>query len=309
MPGLGAPLWLPVLWRAVLWAAALTESFHFIPDPRNLTIESYNFQNKLRWSPVNTTNSSVSYTVESRVNIESGGSWEEVVNCTNITKPECDFVPERDFYIINLRVRAQQGELKSNWTMTPPFQVQENTTLGPPKNINISAKANSLLINFDHPFKHTAPSSFFEYIIYYWDNATKTNLTLNTTHTSVSLKNLMERTIYCLQIKTMFKNKSNFKGQLSAPYCKETTSTDATRILYITLIFGFVIFIPIAAFLCLMAVRKYQDAIKSLWRPPLTIPFHFEEDLQNSQLGLAEFNSAREEHCDTLSVISNEEES
>lgn len=41
----------------------------------------------------------------------------------------------------------------------------------------------------------------------------------------------------------------------------------------------------------------------------VTISNAFPQDLQNSQLGLAEFNSAREEHCDTLSVISNEEES
>ncbi|XP_066475874.1 interferon gamma receptor 2 isoform X2 [Tiliqua scincoides] len=299
MRSLGVPLLLLLLWRRAAWA----ESSHSIPVPQNLTIESYNCQNKLRWSPVNTVNSSVSYTVES--SLKGLEHWEEVVNCTNITKPECDF-EEVKFYIINLRVRAQQGELKSNWTMTPPFQVEGNTTLGPPKNINISARANSLFISFEQPFKE--PSLFFEYIIYYWDNSSKTNHTLETTHTEVTLKNLKQRTVYCLQIKAVFA--SNFKGQLSAPYCKETAVTDATRILYVTLIFGFVVFILFAVFLCLMAVRKYQDAIKSLWRPPLAIPFHFEEDLQNSQIVFAEFkNSAGEEHWDTLSVISNAEES
>ncbi|KAJ6662447.1 hypothetical protein lerEdw1_011860, partial [Lerista edwardsae] len=238
------------------------DSSNSIPAPQNLTIESFNFKNKLRWSPVNS--GSVSYTVE--FSVKGPDIWEEDKNCVNIKKLECDFVPGKDFYIIIFRVRAQQGKLKSNWTETPPFYVKNDTTLGPPKNINISARADSLIISFDHPFKYTATSSPFEYFIYYWDNSTKTNAM--------------------------------------------SFSFADTSILYITLIFGFVVFILIAVFLCLMAVRKYEDAIKSLWRPPLTIPLHFEEDLQNFQIITVKFmNNPEEEHWDTLSVVSNAEES
>lgn len=36
-------------------------------------------------------------------------------------KPECDFKPINDFYRIILRVRAEESNLKSEWTETDLF--------------------------------------------------------------------------------------------------------------------------------------------------------------------------------------------
>lgn len=43
------------------------------------------------------------------------------MNCRDITKPECDFESIKIVFGIILRVRAEEGNLKSEWTETSPF--------------------------------------------------------------------------------------------------------------------------------------------------------------------------------------------
>ncbi|XP_053161035.1 interferon gamma receptor 2 isoform X2 [Hemicordylus capensis] len=254
-----------------------SESSAFLPAPQNLTIQSYNFRSVLKWSPVNGINGSVLYNVQYR--------------------------------IIILRVRAEQGELKSAWTEAPPFRALTNTTLGPPRAINVSPEGNRLFISFLPPSNHTTDYFHVVYFINYWDNSTNEKFKYSTKSTVTTLT-LKEGTMYCLQIQAVLMEE--LKGQLSETYCKKTTITGATRILYAIMIFGGVMFVVILVFLCLWSIQKYQNTIKSLWHPPLTIPSHYEEVLQNPQMATVEEfkNSAGEDpwHVDTLSIISNAEQ-
>lgn len=57
----------------------------------------------------------------------SDQTWEKV-NCTDIMKPECEFESIKDFYGITLRVRAEESNLKSEWTETRrPFVALEDS--------------------------------------------------------------------------------------------------------------------------------------------------------------------------------------
>ncbi|KAM6448392.1 interferon gamma receptor 2 isoform 2-T2 [Liasis olivaceus] len=287
-----------LLWRPLL-SAAVEGSSLSLPAPQNLTIKSYNFQNVLSWSPVKGISGPVFYSVQRKV--KSDQIWKKV-NCSNITKPECDFDYIKDFYRTILRVRAEQGKLKSEWKEAPVFIAIRDTILGPPRAINVTSEANSILISFLPPFDHRSNFSSFEYRIY-WENSTDTPLVIM--NTVYRLKNLKERTMYCLRIQAKLKS---LEGEKSDIYCAKTTIT-GTRVLFAALIFGFVASVLILIFLLLMSIRKYQSIIKSFWQPPLTIPSHYEEDLNDPQMMITEeFQNSAEDHCDIISIISKVEE-
>ncbi|XP_063161490.1 interferon gamma receptor 2 [Candoia aspera] len=288
------------LWRQLFSAAV--EGFSLsLPAPQNLTIRSYNFQNVLSWSPVKGISGPVFYSVQRC--LQSDQRWEKV-NCTDITEPECDFDHIKDFYRIILRVRAEQGKLKSEWTEAPVFIAKRHTILGPPRAINVTSEANSILLSFLPPFDQRSNFSSFEYTIY-WENSTDKSLVImNTIH---RLKNLKERTMYCFRIQATL---SELKGEKSGIYCAKTTITEGTRILFGTLILGFVVLVLVLIFVLLITIRKYSSIIKSFWQPPLTIPSHYEEDLNDPQMiTIEEFqNCAGEDHVDIISIISRAEE-
>nr|XP_008105773.1 PREDICTED: interferon gamma receptor 2 [Anolis carolinensis] len=286
----------------IVWRPGPTagESSVFLPAPQNITIESRNFVNVLRWSPVKGVNGTVSYHVEQRV--VSSEHWEEV-NCTNISKPECNFDHGMEVSRNLLRVRAEQGGLKSNWSQVGPFQAKTDTILGPPWEINVTSEANTLTLSFRSPLEHTKYDSDLVYIIHQWDESLSGNISSETKNTAKKFKNLKEATQYCFQVQAMFEN---IKGEISGPHCNKTTTTERTRNIYIAAIFGVLMFTILATFLCLCVIRKYKSTIKYFWQPRLRIPSHYEEDLQNAQV-VAEYTfwNCAEEHWDIVSVISN----
>nr|XP_060626372.1 interferon gamma receptor 2-like [Anolis sagrei ordinatus] len=277
------------------------ESPLFLPAPQNLTIESRNFVNVLRWSPVKGINRTVSYHVEQRV--ESDKEWEEV-KCTNIAKPECNFDHGKEFYRNLLRVRAEQGGLKSNWSKVVPFKAKSNTILGPPQEINVTSEANTLTLSFRSPLEHTRYDSKLQYKIYYWDEPLSQNTSIWTKNRATKFKDLKEVTQYCFQVQAVFINNT---GEISGPHCNKTLVTERTRNIYIAVIFGVLASTILATFWFVHVIRKYKSTIKYFWQPHLKIPSHYEEDLQNAQVA-TEYtfqNCAGEEHWDTVSVISN----
>ncbi|XP_042315051.1 interferon gamma receptor 2 [Sceloporus undulatus] len=279
---------------------AMEESSLFLPAPQNLTIQSYHFENVLKWSPVKGINRTVSYRVEYR--LQSDERWEEV-KCTDITKPECDFDHGKDFYRIILRVRAEQGGLKSSWSQADPFQAKRDTMLGPPRAINVTTEANSLILRFLPPFAYRGNSFVFYYRIYSWEESVGRKDSITTKNTEKKFKDLKERTVYCFQVQAIYKGN---EGQKSDTYCKKTTTTEASLLFWI-LGFGIAVFAIFAVFMCLWLIRKFKSAIKSFWEPPLRIPSHYEEDLQNAHV--VTFQNCAEEYCETVSVISCMDES
>ncbi|XP_013919037.1 PREDICTED: interferon gamma receptor 2-like [Thamnophis sirtalis] len=299
MLSLGEWLLFLFLWRPLL--SAVGEGFSLsLPAPQNLTIKSYNFQNVLSWSPVKGINGPVFYRVQRC--LPSDRTWEKV-NCRDITKPECDFESIKNSLRIILRVRAEEGNLKSEWSETDSFVAQKDTIIGPPRKINVTSEANTILISFLPPFEKRSNFSSFDYTIY-WENSENKAQTMNTVH---KFKDLKERTTYCFRIQAKL---HGLEGEKSGIHCAKTTITDGTRILHCILIFIFVFLMLALVFLLLMIIRKYQNIIKSFWQPPLTIPTHYTEDLNDPEMiTIEEFhNSAAEDPCEIISVTSKAED-
>uniref|UniRef100_A0A670XR85 Interferon gamma receptor 2 n=1 Tax=Pseudonaja textilis TaxID=8673 RepID=A0A670XR85_PSETE len=287
------------LWWLLL--SAVVEGFSLsLPAPQNLTIKSYNFQNVLSWSPVRGINGPVIYSVQWC--LEYDQIWKEV-NCRDITKPECDFESKKDIFAVIFRVRAEEGNLKSEWTKTLPFVANKDTIIGPPREISVTSQANSILISFLPPFEKRSNFSSFDYTIY-WENSADTSPITTTVH---RFKNLKERTTYCFRIQARLHER---KGEKSGIYCAKTTITERTRILNCLLILASVFLMLALVFSLLIIIRKYPNIIKSFWQPPLTIPSHYAEDLNDPQMiTIEEFqNSAGENPWDIISVTSKAEE-
>ncbi|XP_048348856.1 interferon gamma receptor 2 [Sphaerodactylus townsendi] len=304
-------LLLVFLLRSLLETAGAESSFH-LPAPQNVIIVSNNFQSTLKWSPVKgINNSEVSYRVE-YCSISFCPLQE---NSINTTKPEYYFTNDIRAHVkVIFRVRTEQGELKSDWVETPPFRATDKTILGPPREIDTAVEGNSILVSYKPPFDNNSTFFVFRYVIYYWKKLTNKDQpsedkvqVVETSNTRHKLANLMEKTEYCIQIESVLP-KQDLHGNLSYIYCKKTSLTEATKILTITLVA--LSFVVLFIFFFLMITLKHSNIIKSLCHPPLKIPLHYQEDLQNPRMGVDEEfkNSGGEEHWDSVSVISNVEQ-
>ncbi|NXS97809.1 INGR2 protein, partial [Jacana jacana] len=152
--------------------------------------------------------------------------WDEM-NCTRITQTECSFpwsLKQRRWTIV-LRVRAELGQVTSDWVETDPFVAERNTIIGPPKVNSVNVSSNSLLISVTPPFGYEA-GDFLEYHVSYWENATNTaKKETKTSNTLFKIENLKESTLYCfrIQVKLTTYSDTQLLGLQSAPECHRTT--------------------------------------------------------------------------------------
>ncbi|NWX15413.1 INGR2 protein, partial [Aegotheles bennettii] len=199
------------------------ESSLHLPAPKHVMVYSYNFRSSLRWSSVKVDRGLVLYTVHFKT--RAFNQWDEM-NCTRITQTQCSFpwsLKERSWTII-LRVRAELGQVTSDWVETDPFVAERNTTIGPPKVNSVAESSDSLLISVTPPFGSEA-GDFFWYHVSYWENATSaTRKEIETRNTLFKLSNLKESTLYCFRIQVeLITYSSQLLGLQSIPKCNRTT--------------------------------------------------------------------------------------
>ncbi|NXK10218.1 INGR2 protein, partial [Herpetotheres cachinnans] len=200
------------------------ESFPHLPAPEDVMIYSYNFHSLLRWSPVRADRGLVSYTV----NFKTGAfnHWDEM-NCTRITQTVCSLpwsLKERRWTVV-LRVRAELGNMTSDWVETDPFVAERNTTIGPPKVNSVIVSSDSLLISVTSPFGSEA-GDFLQYHVSYWENTTSTTKKeTKMSNTLFKIRNLKELTLYCFRVRVELMTYSDFQllGLQSVPECYRTT--------------------------------------------------------------------------------------
>ncbi|NXK28665.1 INGR2 protein, partial [Arenaria interpres] len=195
------------------------ESSPHLPAPKDVVVYSYNFRSLLRWSPVKVDRGLVLYTVHFKTG--AFNHWDEV-NCTRITQTECSLpwsLKQRRWTMF-LRVRAELGQVTSDWVETDPFVAERNTTIGPPKVNSVNASSNSLLIRITPPFGFEM-GDFLEYRVFYWENETSTiKEETKTSNTLFKIENLKESTLYCFRIQVEL---MQLLGLQSAPECHRTT--------------------------------------------------------------------------------------
>ncbi|KFQ00969.1 INGR2 protein, partial [Spizaetus tyrannus] len=199
------------------------ESSPHLPAPKDVMVYSYNFRSSLRWSPVKVDRGLVLYTVHFKTG--AFNQWDEM-NCTRITQTECSFpwsLKERRWTVV-LRVRAELGQVTSDWVETDPFVAERNTTIGPPKVNSVTESSDSLLISVTPPFGSEA-GDFLQYHVSYWENTTSTTKkVIKTSSTLFKIKSLKEWTLYCfeIQVELMTHSDLHLFGLQSIPECYRT---------------------------------------------------------------------------------------
>ncbi|NWX50832.1 INGR2 protein, partial [Steatornis caripensis] len=200
------------------------ESSPRLPAPKDVMVYSYNFRSLLRWSPVKVDRGLVLYTVHFKTG--AFNQWDEV-NCTRIAQTECSFpwsLKERRWTVV-LRVRAELGQVTSDWVETDPFVAERNTTVGPPKVNSVVVSSDSLLISVIPPFGSEA-GDILQYHVSYWENATSTTKKeIKMYNTLFKIRNLKELTLYCFQIRVVLMIHLDLQllGLHSVPECYRTT--------------------------------------------------------------------------------------
>ncbi|NXY82772.1 INGR2 protein, partial [Alcedo cyanopectus] len=200
------------------------ESSPHLPAPKDVVVYSYNFCSSLRWSPVKVDRGLVLYTVHFKTG--AFNQWDEM-NCTRITQTECrlPWSLKKRRWMVVLRVRAELGQVASDWVETDPFVAERNTIIGPPKVNSVIESSDSLLISVAPPFGAES-GDFFEYHVSYWENATSTTKKeTETSNTLFKIGNLKELTLYCFRIQVELMTHSNLQllGLPSDPECYRTT--------------------------------------------------------------------------------------
>ncbi|NXP07550.1 INGR2 protein, partial [Thinocorus orbignyianus] len=199
------------------------ESSPHLPAPSDVVVYSYNFHSLLSWSPVKVDRGLVLYTVHFKTG--AFNHWDEM-NCTRITQTKCSFpwsLKQRRWTVV-LRVRAELGEVTSDWVETDPFVAERNTIIGPPKVNSVNASSNSLLISVTPPFGSEV-GDFLEYHVSYWENATSTTKKeMKTRNTLFKIESLNELTLYCFSIQVELTTYPDLRliGLQSAPECHRT---------------------------------------------------------------------------------------
>ncbi|XP_052650047.1 interferon gamma receptor 2 [Harpia harpyja] len=285
--------------------ASGAESSPHLPAPKDVMVYSYNFRSSLRWSPVKVDRGLVLYTVHFKTG--AFNQWDEM-NCTRITQTECSFpwsLKERRWTVV-LRVRAELGQVTSDWVETDPFVAERNTTIGPPKVNSVTESSDSLLISVTPPFGSEA-GDFLQYHVSYWENTSTTKKAIKTSSTLFKIKSLKEWTLYCfeIQVELMTHSDLHLFGLQSVPECYRTKISEATRAGYIILIFVLVLLFVNLVAVGFFLLWRHHKTIKYWSRPPLEIPSHFEEYLKDPSMPVLEMldNYAEDDPHDSLSVV------
>ncbi|XP_032909034.1 interferon gamma receptor 2 isoform X2 [Catharus ustulatus] len=276
------PFLFPFLLLGSARAAAAETSPH-LPAPQNVEIYSYNFQSWLRWSPVAVENGSVLYTAHYK-----SGFFEEWsgMGCAHTPQTQCGFPPEVGRrWTVQLRVRAELGNLTSAWVLTPAFVPEANTTLGPPRVNSVSASPESLLISLSPPFP-PEHGDLLQFLVSYWeDSSSPAAKRLSVTETLFQIGNLKESTVYCFSVQVQLKIFSgHLQGEQSAPECHRTALSEATRAGYISALFLVALLFVNLLAAALLLLWKHRQKLKYWAQPPLQIPAHFQEFLRDPAL-------------------------
>lgn len=313
------PLWLLWLLLCGLGATAPPlDSFSQLAAPQHLNLHLYNDEQILSWAPSPPTNDTrpVVYQVEYRF---ISGSWNKVkdVNCMDITETKCDFTRGGGLNSftglrqVDLRVRAKQGSLTSEWATLSHFVHYCNVTVGPPKNISVTPGKGSLIIHFSPPFDVTTGVTF-EYHVHYWEKTGTQQVSGPFKKNSIVLDDLKSFRVYCLQIETQLivENRSNCrpKSSFSNVSCQETTAKAYTTLQVILIPLGIFLSLLVLTGACFFLFLKYQSRVKYWFQAPPNIPEQIKEYLKDPEQPILEVldkdSSPKDDAWDSVSIIS-----
>ncbi|XP_065769729.1 interferon gamma receptor 2 isoform X1 [Muntiacus reevesi] len=306
-------------------AAPPADSLAPLPAPRNLKVHLYNAQQALSWEPVSLDGDPRPVVYQVQYKYSTSSNWYDVnkedskVDCTNLTRTECDFTanslsegfPRR--FNISLRVRAKLGGLISAWATAPWFEHYRNATIGPPENIRVIPEEGSLIIRLSAPFDVAASEAFFVYYVYYWEKAGGRQARVPRCFRSnyITLNDLKPLRVYCFQVKAelcLTKENISRPGHLSNISCSETAADASVKLQQDILAIAttFLVLLVVVG-VCLFLVLKYRGLVKHWFHSPPSIPSQIEEYLRDPDQpildALDKDSSPKDDAWDSVSIV------
>lgn len=295
-----------------------------LPAPRNPKIHLYNTEQVLTWEPgaPDWDARPVVYEVQLKY---ASSEWRNAtpsylpgVNCTGISVRRCNFtgIPEgfSTHFNVSLRVRARLGDELSAWANAPWFQHYRNVTIGPPGDIWVTPRDNSLHVAFSPPFKIDGSLADFHYYAQYWEEKAAPQEEGPFTKTLIELHGLKPSTKYCLQVNAQLQGKVtglSRRGIASDIICQRTThdSTGLQQVILVTVATFFSLSGLVGA--CLFLVLKYRGLVKYWFHSPPNIPSQIEEYLRDPAEPILEALdrdcSPKDDAWDAVSIVSSPE--
>ncbi|XP_074066572.1 interferon gamma receptor 2 [Macrotis lagotis] len=292
---------------------ALAELLTHLPAPQNPRIHLYNLEQVLIWDPVPISNLTgpVLYSVEYKY---LSNNWSKVhcVNCTRIAEPICNFTAARSpgcfpyYFNVLLRVKAELGELVSDWASVPQFRHLQSATIGPPLDVIVRPALNgSLIISFQPPFKEE-----FQCYVYYWEKDGGKKVELGPfICQSIQLNDLKVASEYCFQVQAeLFFEGKGRRGQLSNVFCHKTSAKASAKLQQnIIIILSVITTLILLVLIYYILVPYFQRLIKNYFHSP-GIPSQIKEYLRDPNEPILEAldkNNLVEEDCwVSLSIVS-----
>ncbi|XP_062843354.1 cytokine receptor family member B16 [Trichomycterus rosablanca] len=118
--------------------------------PQNISIQSFNMRHVLRWSPLQATCSSLTYSVKYQGEYEIhvlNSSWVDALHCQEIVQTECDLThdlaSDSDYHI---SVQARCGE-RTSWEQLPKTFNRKDTVLLAP-DLSVKLKETRIEVEF-----------------------------------------------------------------------------------------------------------------------------------------------------------------
>ncbi|XP_077342904.1 interferon gamma receptor 1 [Lithobates pipiens] len=226
-----------------------------VPEPFNLTVNSYNFNTTLHWD-YNRMEMKPYFCVEILVILDM--NWKSIKTCQNISHPYCDLTHEIEPDPLNnykVRVKALVGS-KISSAVTVEFSLSSVGIIGPPELKVLKREENIVEIEIIHP--KVWSNEIFElehlnYIVYYGSNRNNTKMATDCDSLACKVTfSISDQETYCFSAK----GESKFflmKKEESKEMCfsdeRGTGISNQTKLVIIGVTVGFLVILAISCFI------------------------------------------------------------
>ncbi|KAM3935971.1 interleukin-10 receptor subunit beta-like [Leptodactylus fuscus] len=250
------------------------------PAPINVTMDSFNFRNTLRWSRPADLTGDVTYTVQYRMDVSSTTYHYKTICITREQRCEASSITYRSY----VRVSSQQNGTESDW-VTLLFDPNIQTIIGPPE-VSVSSRSGYLDVSFVGPFvgfdKGSLKEKYGEFIykVLYWKESEPAHvLVVNTSQNTEILHGLETWTVYCVKVQAYVSDYDK-AGEFSSVICEKTTEDGRIPSWKIAVLFiGSMALAAIFILLLIFLTYKAYKMIRYIFFPSYSLPQHLKEYL------------------------------
>ncbi|XP_056416177.1 interleukin-10 receptor subunit beta-like [Hyla sarda] len=213
----------------VLFICCWIPGFGKLPAPINVTMDSFNFKNTLRWTQPADLEGDVIYIVEYKIDIPSNRVAYKRICITHEQQCHSSVITYRSY----VRVKARKYSDESDW-VTIHFDPYEETIIGAP-DVTVSSRSGHLDVSFKGPLVGAELESLkmkygeLIYRVLYWKESDPAHvLNVSTSQSQDTLRDLEAWTVYCVKVRA-YVPEYNKSGEFSPAICKETTNNESRK--------------------------------------------------------------------------------